>query len=177
MSGVWERGRLARMRARGPRSQRWRWRLTGIVLVAAYLAQGFFAVPSPWLAALQTLDWYKYATGAGLVVYLGWLWSVFARRLAGVRGAALRGAVARHEQSAVFAPCLFYLHSVQIGYGYLAVLSGVFLAAVVVGAASPRALGIKSRRYFAGWLVVHVALAALVALLALYHGYIALYYK
>lgn len=156
---------------------RWRWRLAGLALVAVYLAQDLLGLHWRQLAALQTQDWFKYATGAGLVVYLGWLWSLFARRVGGLRGRALGRTTVLHERSAALAPALLYLHSVQLGYGYLLVLSVVFLAAVAVGAASPVALGIRSRGYLAGWLVAHVMLAALVALLGLYHGYIALYYK
>lgn len=156
---------------------RWRWRLAGLALVAAYLAQDFLGLHWRWLAALQTEDWYKYATGAGLVLYLGWLWSLFARRVNGLRGQDLGQTMLRHEKSAALAPALLYLHTVQLGYGYLLVLSAVFLTAVAVGTASPVALGIRSRGYLAGWLTAHVMLAALVTLLGLYHGYIALYYK
>ena len=156
---------------------RWRWRLAGLALVAAYLAQDFLGLHWRWLAAMQTEDWFKYVTGAGLVLYLGWLWSLFARRVSGLRGRDLNRTMRRHEQSAALAPALLYLHTVQLGYGYLLVLSAVFLTAVAVGTASPVALGIRSRVYLAGWLIAHVMLAALVTLLALYHGYIALYYK
>ena len=156
---------------------RWRWRLAGLALVLAYVGQDALDASWPALAALQTQDWYKYATGTGLVLYVGWLWCLFALRLGGLRGRNVGRWMARHEKSAVFAPCLLYLHSVQIGYGYLAVLGGVFLSAVAVGLASPAAFRFRSRSYLAAWLVLHVMLAALVTLLGLYHGYIALYYK
>ena len=156
---------------------RWRWRLAGLALVAVYLAQDLLGLHWRQLAALQTQDWFKYATGAGLVLYLGWLWSLFARRLTGLRGQDLGRTMLLHEKSAALAPALLYLHTVQLGYGYLLVLSAVFLTAVAVGTASPLALGIRSRGYLAGWLTAHVMLAALLTLLGLYHGYIALYYK
>lgn len=155
----------------------WFWRGAGLALVAAYLVQDAVDVPWPALAALQAQDWYKYATGTGLVAYVAWLWSLLLRRWSGLRGAAAARARALHEKSAAWAPCLFYCHSMQVGYGYQAVLSGVLLATVVVGAAHPQALGIRARLYVAIWSTGHVALAAALVVLVLYHGYIALYYK
>lgn len=160
-----------------PRRTGWHWRAAGLALVAAYLAQDALDASWPALAALQSQDWYKYATGAGLVAYLGWLWSLFVRRRGGLRGPAAVRWQALHERSATFAPCLFYLHSMQVGYGYQTVLSGVLLAAVVVGTLAPQALGIRARLYVAVWSTTHVALAAALVALVLYHGYIAFYYK
>ena len=74
-------------------------------------------------------------------------------------------------------PALFYFHSVQIGYGYLAALSWIFLGNMVVGAANPVGIRIRSRSYEVSWGVIHVALAVLTVVLGLFHGYIALYYK
>lgn len=65
----------------------------------------------------------------------------------------------------------------QVGYGYLAVLSWIFLTNVAVGAANPTGLRIPYRYYTAVWIVLHVALAALTVIIALYHAYVALYYK
>lgn len=160
-----------------PRRPGWHWRIAGLALVAAYLAQDAADASWPALAALQAQDWYKYATGAGLVAYVAWLWALFLRRRSGLRGPAAVRFRAQHEKSAAFAPCLFYFHSMQVGYGYQAVLSGALLAAVVIGTLSPQALGIRARLYLAVWSIVHVALAAALVVLALYHGYIALYYK
>lgn len=160
----------------GPRTS-WHWRGAALALVAVYLAQDALDVAWPALAALQAQDWYKYATGAGLVAYVAWLWSLFLRRSAGLRGAAAARARALHERSAAWASCLFYCHSMQVGYGYQAVLSGVLLATVVVGTVHPQALGIRARLYAAIWATGHVALAAALVVLVLYHGYIALYYK
>ena len=74
-------------------------------------------------------------------------------------------------------PALFYIHSVETGYGYLAALSWIFLGNMVIGAASPVGIKIRSRYYMASWGVVHMVLAVLTAVLGVFHGYIALYYK
>lgn len=80
-------------------------------------------------------------------------------------------------RSGGLAPLLFYVHSIQIGYGYLAVLSWIFLCNMLVGVASPVGINIRSRSYAASWVTIHVMLAILTVVLGLFHGYIALYYK
>ena len=123
---------------------------------------------------LQTVDVYKYVTGASLLAYIGWQWCLFLARLKGWHTLRL---MAFHQRSAVLVPLLFYAHSVQIGYGYLAVLSWVFLGNMVVGVASPVGVRIRSRSYMASWGAIHAALAVVAAALGIFHAYIALYYK
>ena len=42
----------------------WRWRLAGLILVLAYVVQNIAGLHWMWLSRLQTVDGYKYATGA-----------------------------------------------------------------------------------------------------------------
>ena len=120
------------------------------------------------------MDEYKYVTGICLIVYIGWQWYLFLARLNRNR---LWRILALHERSGVFAPVLFYIHSAQIGYGYLAVLGWIFLTGVLIGLANPLGLNVRRRYYTAGWMALHVAVAALTLIMGLYHGYIAFYYK
>ena len=155
----------------------WRWRLAGIALVFAYLAQDALDLPWQGLYALQKLDWFKYLTGSCLFLYIVWLWSLFLLRLNGLKGRKAGRLMTFHERSGVFAPLLFYLHSVQIGYGYLAALGWIFLGAIAVGTASPVGMRVPGRGFRACWMAVHAMLAMLMLILGLYHAYIAFYYK
>ena len=143
-------------------------------MVFAYLAQDAIDLRWTWLDRLQTVDEFKYATGACLLLYVGWQWYLF---LARQQGRKITLLLPLHQRSGVFAPVLFYVHSMQIGYGYLAVLSWVFLGNIVVGLVTPAGIKIRSRAYTFSWGVVHVMLAALTVILGFFHGYIALYYK
>ncbi len=156
------------------RLSQWQWRLAGIVLLLAYVIQDAAGLRWEWLAQLQNIDAYKYATGACLLTYVCWQWYVFIARQRGMR---IHRVVVLHQRSGVFAPVLFYVHSVQTGYGYLAVLSWIFLTNVIVGVASPVGIRIRSKTYTASWVVVHVILAVLALVLGLFHAYIAVYYK
>ena len=152
----------------------WRWRAAGIVGVLIYVAQDVSGLRWEWLAQLQDVDVFKYVTGAGLLSYVGWQWWLFYSRL---RRRNLRRLLSWHQRTGALVPLLFYVHSVEIGYGYLAALSWVFLVNMLVGAASPLGVRINNRYYTASWGVLHVCLAALTIVLGLFHAYIAVYYK
>ena len=156
------------------RLSEWRWRLAGTVLLCLYLLQDFLGLHWEWLKQLQTLDGYKYATGSCLLAYVAWQWYLFWARMNGRTGRTL---MAVHQRSGALAPLLFYAHTVQIGYGYLAVLSWIFLGNLLVGLANPIGIRISSRSYLALWGAVHVTLAVLTVALGIYHAYIAVYYK
>ena len=99
---------------------------------------------------------------------------LFVARLNGKSGLGL---MAFHQRSGALVPLLFYAHSIQIGYGYLAVLSWIFLGNMIVGMASPVGIRVRSRFYIACWGAIHVALAVLTVALGVFQGYIAIYYK
>ena len=152
----------------------WRWRAAGVLGVLTYVAQDLTGLRWEWLAQLQTVDVFKYATGAGLLSYVGWQWWLFYSRL---KRRNLRRLLSWHQRTGALVPLLFYVHSVEIGYGYMAALSWVFLVNMLVGAASPLGVRINNRCYTASWGVLHVLLAALTVVLGLFHAYIAAYYK
>ena len=166
--------RFIAQRVVSSRLSEWRWRLAGLVLVLAYVAQDVIGLSWQSLARLQTVDAYKYATGSGLLLFVGWQWYLF---LARIKGKRIQRLTSFHQRSGVLAPVLFYIHSTQIGYGYLAVLSWLFLGSIVIGMANPVGMRIRNRPYRVSWLLVHVMLASLIVVLALFHAYIALYYK
>lgn len=166
-----------RMRLSGLISSRlsqWRWRLLASLLLSAYIVQDAAGFRWEWFAQLQTIDLYKYISGSCLLIYIGWQWHIF---LARQRGVKIQGMLVLHQRSGAFAPILFYLHSAQTGYGYLAILSWIFFANVIVGVASPLGVKIRSKTYTASWVILHVLLASLTVILAVFHAYIAVYYK
>ncbi|MCY3773184.1 MAG: hypothetical protein OXG98_14360 [Gemmatimonadetes bacterium] len=142
--------------------------------VFLYLAQDALDLRWKWLAQLQTIDEFKYVTGLCLLSYVGWQWWLFYARL---KRRNLRSLLSWHQRTGAAAPLFFYIHSVETGFGYLAVLSWIFLGNLLVGVASPLGIRINNRYYTASWGTLHVTLAAVTTILALFHAYIAVYYK
>ena len=64
------------------------------------------------------------ARSSQLRAYVDRQWHLFMARLRGMR---IQGRLSRHQRSGVLATVLFCMHSVHIGYGYLAAPSWVFL--------------------------------------------------
>ena len=151
-----------------------RWRAAAVILAAAYLFQDASGFRWEWLARLQQGDSYRYASGVSLAAYVGWVGALFAGR---PQGMALRRRTDLHQKAGALAPALLYLHSVEIGYGYAGLLSWVFLGAVLIGLASPFGLRMRSPAYHDAWVALHVLSAVLLAILILFHAYLAVYYK
>lgn len=127
------------------------------------------------LAAWQSGFWYKIGTGTLLAAFVGaqWLlalcryksWNRTAKRLYGW-----------HQRFGVFGPLLLFAHSTTLGYGYLLVLSGVFLANTALGVVSPQAFPML-RKHQTLWMASHVALSILLVCLIFYHVWTALYFE
>jgi hypothetical protein len=81
-----------------------------------------------------------------------------------------------HSMLGAAAPLLLLLHSTTLGYGYVMMLSTLFLANVAIGIASPNLLP-ALRPHLLIWTSSHVAISAVVVVLALHHAWTALYFE
>lgn len=151
-----------------------RWRIAAVVSAAAYAAQDLFGWRVDTLASFQAEDAYAILSGVLLAGYVAWVASHFASR---PQGAALRRRTLLHQRAGAAAPVLLYLHSGETGYGFTALLSLVFLGTVLVGVASPFGLRMRNPPYHDVWVAAHIFFAAFLAILILFHAYIAVYYE
>ncbi|MGH8547961.1 MAG: hypothetical protein ACRERU_05075 [Methylococcales bacterium] len=156
------------------RSRAYRYSALGLALLAAYLAQDILDLKWPWHVAMQTDETYKRLTGFLLAGYILHQWSLSLGRHKGQRSETK---LVRHMARGAWAPLIFYIHSHQIGYAYLFLLSTVYLANVTLGLLNPEVVGIHKRWFLLGWMVVHVGLSVLLLILAGYHAFMAFYYQ
>ena len=150
----------------------WRWRVAGVMGALLYVAQDLLGLRWEWLAQLQTVDAFKYVTGAGLLSYLGWQWWL---SYAGLKRRILPRLLVWRHRTCALVPLLIYAHSAEIGYGYVAALSWTFLGSMLVGVGSPLGVKVNSRYLTASWVVIYVPLAALTVVLGVFHTYTAVY--
>ena len=148
----------------------------GVLLLAAFFIQDAFALKWAWLVQMQTNETFKQLTGLVLVSYLTHQWYLSVLRLRG-RMETARIKLPRHKQLGALAPLVFYLHSHQIGYAYLFLLSSLYFANVAIGLFNQKIIGIQSKWFLYGWMIVHVALSVFIVILTSYHVFIALYYE
>jgi hypothetical protein len=150
----------------------------------------FLAGAAVWLLFLAQLDlgfewqplgdwqghrWYKVASGSLLAGFVCFQWLLALSRINRWARAA-RALFSWHQIAGVFSPVLLFLHSTRLGFGYLLVLSTVYMANNVVGLVSPSAFP-RLKMLMPFWVIAHIALSVLLASLVVYHAWTALSYE
>ena len=149
--------------------------MVGAILWLLFLEQVGLGLDWPALHAWQGRFAYKIATGALLGVFLSFQWLLAICRISG-RMRAARALYPWHQTVGALAPALLFLHSTRLGFGYLVVLTTVFLANHLVGLVNPSAFP-RVKSVLSLWTIVHIALSVLLLALTAYHAWTALYYE
>lgn len=140
------------------------------IVLSLFIIQYYFTLTPLWLIELQNNAVYKQITGFLLVAYVFVQWRLAYRRSKGQKiNNKLRD---EHRVYGVCAPIFYYLHSVDIGFAYQALLSIAFLMNCLVGSCNPVTLKIRYRFYYPIWLFFHILLSVFIIPLSLYHLYI-----
>jgi hypothetical protein len=148
-------------------------RITAIVggaLLALYVAQAQLDLQVPALAALQRDERYKVVSGSLLAGYLLYQTLMGRRRIYDQVGV-----VFWHKLAGALAPLLLYLHATHFAYGYLILLTGLYLGTAGLGLLHKVAL--RQRTLYTWWLIIHLATACSLVVLSGYHAIIALAYE
>lgn len=144
--------------------------IIGATLLALYVVQAKFGLVIPALAALQHNERYKVISGSILAGYLLYQSFMARRRLYDPLGV-----VFWHKLAGALAPLLLYLHASRFAFGYLVLLSSLYLGTVGLGLFHQVAL--RRRRLYTWWLILHLATACSLVVLSGYHAIIALAYE
>ncbi len=129
----------------------------------------------PPLSALQGQTWYKIASGSVLAGFVCFQWLLALLRVNRWARAA-RALYSWHQTAGALSPVLLFLHSTRLGFGYLLVLSSVYVANNVLGLVSPTAFP-RLKMLLPFWVIAHIALSVLLTVLVVYHAWTALYYE
>lgn len=150
----------------------------GILLFVLYIIQYFLPVKWEWLYNLQEYN-QMYKRWSGLVVFMliafQWVlticrvWKrfrIYAEKLA-----------KWHKWIGAFSPILFYVHVMEFGYGYLALLSYLFFANMLLGVVNLDIIKSKKNWIFQSWMVTHVAFSVIITFVAIFHIGVVFYYE
>lgn len=148
----------------------------GMALLAAFTVQAAGQLHWPWLAALQGEDVYRQLSGFALLAFIAHQWHCSVLRSRGLMRKA-GGMIKRHKLLGALAPLLFYLHSQQIGYAYLQMLSLAYFAIVLTGLLNFEVVRIRPPWFQPCWITLHVGLSTTLLLLMGYHVFIAYAYR
>lgn len=150
----------------------------GIVLFMAYLIQYFIPIKWEWLLNLQEHH-QMYKRWSGLVVFLliffQWFltivritkrWAKHSMKVSNV-----------HKWVGALSPIFFYVHVMNFGYGYLAILSYLFFANMLLGIVSLDILKSRKNWIFQSWMITHVAFSVVITFIAIFHIGVVFYYE
>lgn len=146
--------------------------LLGLAVTLAVLTLGGM-VPAIGLA--KTLTW-QVATGALLLTGMIYQWMLLFAREEG-NAAKVRRHYAAHRWVGVAMTLLFAAHAVRFGHAWTSALAWCFLAVAATGLLNREVIPYRQRWLYLLWLWVHIALAAALVPLIVFHVWIALTYQ
>lgn len=150
--------------------------LISFLLLAAYLLQDIYQWKWLWLMHMQEDFIYKQITGFLMCWFVLEEWRLFFLH-SQHKMAAVHIKLQHHRKLGIAAPVFLYFHAHALGYGYLLLLSSVYLTTFVLGFLYPPTFSLRQKWLCSGWIVCHVSLASVLLLMIGEHIYIAYLYE
>jgi cytochrome b561 len=151
--------------------------LLGVVLFLAFLLQLVLKLEWQWLFELQQGEMYKRWTGLVLAIFIAFQWVLSMTRTVKKWRPYAMTMQNIHKWVGALSPLFFYVHCMALGYGYLLLLSYIFIANTLLGYFNLDVLKNNSDLLFKGWMICHVALSLIVTILMVFHIVMVFYYK
>ena len=149
----------------------------GLILLFLFFLQFALDLKWEWLYKLQQEEMFKRWSGFGLGIFILFQWLLtFSRVIQKFRKYSLK-VTQLHKWIGALSPLLFYFHSMELGYGYTALLAYLFLFNTVLGYFNLDVIKSANEVLFKGWMIVHVAFSIIVTLLMVFHIGVVFYYK
>lgn len=149
----------------------------GLILLFLFFLQFALDLKWEWLYKLQQEEMFKRWSGFGLAIFILFQWLLtFSRVIQKFRKYSLK-VTQLHKWIGALSPLLFYLHSMELGYGYTALLAYIFLINTLLGYFNLDVIKSANEVLFKGWMIVHVAFSIIVTLLMVFHIGVVFYYK
>ncbi len=149
----------------------------GATLFTLFVLQDVFGVRWSALQEWQSEQDYRRWSGLGVFLVILFQWSLsLVRVVPRWQGKSIVFNTIHHWLGAL-SPLLFYLHSVQLGFAYLFLLSLTFFGNFLLGMFNLNVLKSKSIVVYQGWMIAHVAFSFFISFITLYHIWVVFYYE
>lgn len=151
--------------------------IIGLVLFCSYLLQDILDFKIPSLEILQSQEMFKRWSGLAVALFIAFQWFLtFTRVISKLKKHSLK-LTTIHKWIGAFSPLLFYIHATCYGYGYLALLSYVFFANMLLGTINLDIIKSQKEWIFKSWMILHVSLSMLITAILFLHIGTVFYYK
>lgn len=149
----------------------------GLILFVLYVVQFIIGFNWSWLEQFQLDESYKRWSGfaLGLLILFQWLLT-FVRVIKRFRIYSEK-ITTFHKWLGALSPLFFYFHSTTLGYGYLLLLSYIFLFNVLIGNLNLDIIKSTNEWVFKLWMIIHVLLSIVITVLMFFHIGVVFYYK
>lgn len=151
--------------------------IIGLTLLALYIAQEVFDWKIEIVEVWQHKESYRRWSGLALSLVILFQWTLSLVRSKEKWQELSLTFKSIHNWIGAFTPLLFYIHSSDVGFAYLFVLSITFLSNFVLGSFNLDIIKSKSQIVFQGWMILHVAASFFITFLTIYHIWIVFYYE
>ncbi len=149
----------------------------GTILLVAYVVQHLFDLKWQWLYELQLEESYKRWSGLAVALFIAFQWLLTLTRVwKRIRHYSVKF-TKWHKWIGAFSPILFYIHAMEFGYGYLALLSYLFFANMLLGVVNLDTIKSHKNWIFQSWMITHVAFSIIITFLMVFHIGVVFYYK
>ncbi|RCS26139.1 hypothetical protein DUT90_10195 [Polaribacter sp. WD7] len=151
--------------------------IIGLILLLAFFVQLFFKLEWDLLLELQQEQMFKRWSGLVLALFIVFQWMFSLTRT--VKKFRKHNLTVQniHKWLGAISPVFFYIHSMHLGYGYLLLLTYIFLLNTVLGYINLDVIKNDGELLFKGWMITHVALSLIITILMLFHITMVFYYK
>lgn len=130
-----------------------------------------------WLYNLQQEELYKRWSGLGLALFIVTQWLLtFSRIIKKLKKHSFK-VTNLHKWLGALSPLLFYIHSMSFGYGYLMLLTYIFIINNFIGYFNLDVIKSTNEVLFKGWMITHVAFSMVITILMVFHISMVFYYK
>ncbi|NLR90775.1 hypothetical protein [Flammeovirga agarivorans] len=149
----------------------------GSILFLLFVAQDVFELRWEALYQLQQEQMYRRWSGLGLFCIILFQWTLSLVRVVPKWQHKSITFHKIHNWLGAFTPLLFYIHSMELGFAYLFILSLTFFSNFVMGMFNLDLLKTRSQLIFQGWMIVHVTFSVFITFLTFYHIWVVFYYE
>ncbi|WP_379884336.1 hypothetical protein [Mariniflexile soesokkakense] len=126
---------------------------------------------------MQQEEIYKRWSGLGLALFIVIQWLLtFSRIINKLKKYSFK-VTNLHKWFGALSPLLFYMHSMSFGYGYLMLLTYIFIINNFIGYFNLDVIKSTNEVLFKGWMITHVAFSMVITLLMVFHISMVFYYK
>lgn len=149
----------------------------GLLLLILYFLQYFLNLEWNWLLELQQDQMFRRWSGLAVAILIAFQWILtFTRVIPRLRKHSMKMNTI-HKWLGAISPLLFYVHSINLGYGYLLLLTYIFFANALLGYINLDVIKSTNETLFKGWMISHVTFSMIITILMFFHIAMVFYYK